>query len=1044
MIGSVSLLACLASSVVLAKTSTWTGGGSNPSWNQAANWGGTAYANGDDAVFGNTARFENYMASGKTVKSITFTSDAPGYTIAPASNNSSTPTGYVLTFIPNNTGITVQAGNSSNHSIGVNSSGAQVGSISLNDDLPVTHNGNGILSLTRPVNGSFGIVKAGPGTLRLTSVNGYAGATTIDDGKVVAVVGASSSKSEVILNSSTATFSIDVTDNTQSWTCADLTTAAAGTLEFDFGAVSPSASVSPLVVTVGSSSGNGTADFTAATPAVSVLVDSGLLPGTYPLMTWDAISGIAPAAIDLTVSQLLAETVADLAVSDNTLNLVISSTAASIVKDDNAIDLNLGGSWVGGTAPGTDDLAKWDNTVNSANSSVLGTDLTWRGVVIEDPAGLVTIGAGNTLTLGAAALDLDMSAATADFILNCDLLLGDANIWNVAGGRELTLGGVISGASSITKEGDGTAVLSGPNTYEGSTNVSAGTVRLGVSEVIPDGAGKGNITVNGSLDMNGNSETINGLSGSGVIDNTAASTVSTLTVGQNGQSSTFDGILQNSGGVLNLTKIGAGTLTLGGTNTLGGSVTVENGKLSFSDTSPLENISGITMADGTRLGPVVGDVVINAPITVGVAGTNVTIEGHSQASSTGTTSIPFTLNGAISGDGNVTFAGIESTNDYGLIILNAASDYTGSTLITTSSGTDNANLFVRLGVANALPVTTVLTLDGGNGTGTTPRICELNLAGSNQTLAGIQNVSGLALRTQQIVNTSGTLSTLTINNADSFTYSARIGGGTSGNNVALTKSGPGLLTLSGTNTYTGATTLTGGTLELGASDVLADSTPVTIGAASLAITGGFSDTMDTLAVTGAATVDLGAGAALAFADSSGESWTGSLTITGDFVSGASLRFGTDASGLTSNQLASIAGPGLSGIGIDSNGFITATVESGGYSAWAVSNAGGQGADGDFDGDGVANGVEFFLNAAAGFTALPVLDGSNAVIWTNGGNIPASAYGTQFVVQTSDNLVNWSDVPVEELEANTDGPAGTLGYTLDGASPRFVRLKVMPE
>jgi hypothetical protein len=116
----------------------------------------------------------------------------------------------------------------------------------------------------------------------------------------------------------------------------------------------------------------------------------------------------------------------------------------------------------------------------------------------------------------------------------------------------------------------------------------------------------------------------------------------------------------------------------------------------------------------------------------------------------------------------------------------------------------------------------------------------------------------------------------------------------------------------------------------------------------------------------------------------------------------------------------------------------------GYQAWAKDNAGGQGPDLDFDGDGVSNGVEFFLNAPAGFTANPFLSGNHTITWTNGGNIPASAYGSQFVVQTSNNLAQWTDVPAGELTANTDGPGGSLTYTLTGPAPRFVRLKVTPE
>jgi hypothetical protein len=112
---------------------------------------------------------------------------------------------------------------------------------------------------------------------------------------------------------------------------------------------------------------------------------------------------------------------------------------------------------------------------------------------------------------------------------------------------------------------------------------------------------------------------------------------------------------------------------------------------------------------------------------------------------------------------------------------------------------------------------------------------------------------------------------------------------------------------------------------------------------------------------------------------------------------------------------------------------------GGYDSWAASNAGGGTAGGDFDNDGVSNGVEYFMNAAAGFTANPALNGSNTITWVNGGNINESAYGTEFVVQTSSNLSTWDDVPL----INVTNTAGSVSYTLSGAGPKFVRLKVTP-
>jgi hypothetical protein len=91
-----------------------------------------------------------------------------------------------------------------------------------------------------------------------------------------------------------------------------------------------------------------------------------------------------------------------------------------------------------------------------------------------------------------------------------------------------------------------------------------------------------------------------------------------------------------------------------------------------------------------------------------------------------------------------------------------------------------------------------------------------------------------------------------------------------------------------------------------------------------------------------------------------------------------------------------------------------------YASWAADNAGGQTADLDYDIDGVSNGVEFFMNADLSFTANPGLVG-NTVTWPNGGNIDSAAYGSQFEVQTSTDLANWSAVASDDITlSNTAG------------------------
>lgn len=55
-----------------------------------------------------------------------------------------------------------------------------------------------------------------------------------------------------------------------------------------------------------------------------------------------------------------------------------------------------------------------------------------------------------------------------------------------------------------------------------------------------------------------------------------------------------------------------------------------------------------------------------------------------------------------------------------------------------------------------------------------------------------------------------------------------------------------------------------------------------------------------------------------------------------------------------------------------------------------------------------------MNSAPGFTASPALNGSNTITWPNGGNIASGAYGSEFVVQTSNDFAVWQDVLVGGL------------------------------
>jgi autotransporter-associated beta strand protein len=152
----------------------------------------------------------------------------------------------------------------------------------------------------------------------------------------------------------------------------------------------------------------------------------------------------------------------------------------------------------------------------------------------------------------------------------------------------------------------------------------------------------------------------------------------------------------------------------------------------------------------------------------------------------------FTLSGEVSGTG----FGITKTGA-GELILTNAHPYTGSTNI--NAGT--------LTVTNGLNDTSAITVASG---------ATYNL-GVSDTIASIGGAGNVSLNTY----------TLTVGSATNTTLSGNISG-----SGALVKQGSGILTLSGTNIYTGGTTINAGTLNLGSQYALATN-QVTSNGASL-------------------------------------------------------------------------------------------------------------------------------------------------------------------------------------------------------------------
>ena len=268
-----------------------------------------------------------------------------------------------------------------------------------------------------------------------------------------------------------------------------------------------------------------------------------------------------------------------------------------------------------------------DNAVFSgvANTHEGGTEINQGVLRAVNDGSLGSVNGALTLRDG-GVMQNNNSVVALD--VNRTVTLANGNgAFRSGWGKTITVNGPITGPGNLRVVNDGAAIiLTNPaNDYDGDTIVGGdatvggwggggtATLRLGAANVIPNGAGKGNVlfdsaTQNEFLDLNGFDETVNGLSrltGSAFVQNSTGS--ATLSVGDNDATGTFDGVMRDNGGTLALTKIGDGTLTLSGADTYTGNTSVDDGVLQIGGGGTINAASAIAInADG----PAAGDPAI--------------------------------------------------------------------------------------------------------------------------------------------------------------------------------------------------------------------------------------------------------------------------------------------------------------------------------------------------------------------------------------------------------------------------------------------------
>ena len=530
--------------------------------------------------------------------------------------------------------------------------------------------------------------------------------------------------------------------------------------------------------------------------------------------------------------------------------------------------------------------------------SIYGTGITTTGTIhnltlggggmtLNSGAGAVTIGlSGNQVgvILGASQAWANNSASiltvsnsiTGSATTNTPttLTLGGTGVGNTVLGLTLKDGASGSPVSLIVNQtGTGTVMAQNGavSTFTGGTTVKAGL--LSTRDTFLMNAGQGTVVLGDTSANTANVQlnliTGNTTGGTGVGLTTAAGTTGTITlnlgVGSSPLSHTISGAvtLNNSGNLLvtrtgtsttNLASLiltntvsGVGGLTftggatadsfvLGGNNTFGGGVTLNQGTLSINSATALG--TGTLTVAGGRIDNTSGSAVavsnnnaitLNAGLTfVGSnnldLGTGAVLTGAGGTRTFTVTANTLTVGGVIAnGTANTSL----TVSGAGTLVANGANTFLGATNVGTGStlsvavladGGVASGVGASTNVAGNLKISDTATLRYTGAGGSTNRLFTLGSAAAANTGTidasgtGAISFTSTASPSYNNTNVNRTL-ILTGTNTGANTFAANVADNGTGV-VALTKNGAGTWTVTGASTYTGATTVNGGVLRI--------------------------------------------------------------------------------------------------------------------------------------------------------------------------------------------------------------------------------------
>ncbi len=442
--------------------------------------------------------------------------------------------------------------------------------------------------------------------------------------------------------------------------------------------------------------------------------------------------------------------------ADNDLVLFVSGSGVD-VWTGNADSAWEDANWNPGSVPQTGDYVLFNSSSVNNLSTVIGANYSLEGLSVLNPSGPVGIAATAGSALGISSGGINMASANQNLAITAPLDVTANQTWVVTNGQTLIIGGSVSASAEITMAGGGTVQMGASGVLNGLTSA---------------GSNSGDITNNGTLDLHGTAQIINGLDGNGVVDSKTGSTA-TLTVGGNGDSSSFNGILQNTSGALQLQVAGGGLALNSPHNTYsGGTIFNQGSTLSFPSATATLGTGPVVFNPGSATytygcaftnpvtldscyfevggnndnqiwsGPATvingfqmsGDngncqLYLSGPINIGTGGVTITNFGNSGPQGGSGSGLGDVLSGPISGSGGITYflsggnsrLTVQGTNTYaGGTIVNGDPNNPGGKLnvwggnyaFSTGPVTLNSNALLEA-YPGAAMITNALTLNGG-------------------------------------------------------------------------------------------------------------------------------------------------------------------------------------------------------------------------------------------------------------------------------------------------------------------------------------------